>query len=76
VTTSPVDRGAIAALSVAAVAVIVALSIQLILADGPQFIAGILVGVPLGALLGWLADLAIPRIVDWYLNKIRRRRGR
>ncbi len=71
---APAERGALAVLAVAAVAVLLALSIRLVLVDGPEFLAGVLVGIPLGALLGWLADLAIPRVVDRYLASIRRGR--
>lgn len=69
----PADGGALAVLAVAVAAVLVALCIRLVLVDGPEFLAGVLVGVPLGALLGWLADLAIPRLVDRYLASIRER---
>lgn len=59
-------------LSVASVTVIIALSVRLMLGDGSEFLAGMLVGVPLGALLGWLADQAIPIVVDRYIAAIRR----
>lgn len=68
------DRGSLAVLTVAVLSVVVALSVRLVLVDGPEFVAGLLVGVPLGALLGWLADQAIPMVVDRYISAIRRER--
>lgn len=65
--------GAVGVLLVSAVVVIAALAVRLILSNGAEFIAGVLVGAPLGALLGWLADQLIPVAVDRYLARIRGR---
>lgn len=56
---------------VTAIVVIAAISVRLVLADGPEFIAGLLVGVLVGAPLGWLTDQAIQRLVDRYLIRLR-----
>jgi len=68
------ERGGFAVLAIAAVTVILALTTRLIVGDGSQFVAGMLVGIPLGALLGWLADLVIPRLVDRYISATQRER--
>lgn len=66
------DRGRIAVVAVAVVTVITALCVRVVLSDGPEFVAGVLVGIPLGAMLGWVADQAIPLVVDRYMAAIRR----
>lgn len=56
---------------VIAAVVIGALAVRLILADGPEFIAGVLVGIPIGAALGWILDQALARLVDAYVARLR-----
>ena len=68
------DRGAIVVLGVAAATMIAALITRLILDPGTDGVAWMLIGIPVGALLGWIADLAIPRLVDLYMAAIRRGR--
>lgn len=65
--------GALGVLVVAAVVVVSALVVRLVLSNGAEFIAGMLVGAPVGALLGWLADQLIPVAVDRYLLRLRGR---
>lgn len=69
---TPQDRGRIAVVIVVVLAVITALCVRVILSNGPEFVVGLLVGIPLGAMLGWLVDQLIPLVVDRYMSSIRR----
>jgi NhaP-type Na+/H+ or K+/H+ antiporter len=71
---TPSERGRLAVVLLTAFVVICALAIRLILSDGaPDFIAGVLVGIPIGAILGWLADQSLMRLVDSYTRRLRGR---
>lgn len=70
----PANRGALAVVLVTAMVVIAALCLRLILSDVPAVITGIFIGVPIGALSGWLTDQAIRRIVDAYFDLVGRGR--
>lgn len=66
-------RGELAVVVVSLAVVLGALAVRVVLADGPEFLAGLLVGVPIGALLGWSVDQVLKRAVDAYVARIRGR---
>ena len=66
-------RGRAAVVIVTAIVVIAALVISVALSDGPGFVTGMFVGVPVGALLGWLMDQFLMRLVDAYTARLRGR---
>ena len=70
---NPSERGRLAVVIATAIVVIGALTIRLALSGVADFLAGIAVGLPIGALLGWMADQALRRWVDAYTYHLRGR---